>query len=484
MLGPCGVEGFWMACGVQVGLADGPGLGRELARWMVHGDPGLNVRGYDPRRFGFLTTEDATGYGQPKGVEDYQYRHQTPLPGLERPACRPYRSDGLYPTMKAKDAVFTQVYGWERPKWFPAVAGLPVEDKTAFRRTDWFEPVREEARAVRERVGLLDMSAFAKFDLQGPDAALVLDSVTTNKLPAPGRISLTYLLTPAGRIEGEMTVTCLAEDHFYLVSAAVGEGKDRQHFEAHWPPGAKADLRTRSFDLGTIALSGPAARSVLSQITDIDLTNDTFRWLSAREATVAGVSGVRLLRVSFTGSLGWEIHAPLGALETIYEALWQAGAAHGIADFGNHALSSLRLEKGYRVSADLTHDVGPDDAGLGRFVRADKGDFTGRDAVVARRERVASGAERPRWSLAYLGVDTTIAEPLPSDAVLHRGEPVGLVTTAGYGYTVDSGLAFAYIDPAAAVPGTELEVMVLGEPVTARVLADAAYDPSNQALRS
>ena len=484
MLGPSGVPGFWMACGAQVGVADGPGLGRELALWMVHGAPNLNVRGYDARRFGFIATDDVASYGRKKGVEDYEYRHQTPLPGLEKPAERPYVTDGLQSTLAQRGAVFTQVYGWERPKWFPAVAGLPVEDQVAFRRTGWFDPVREEVRAVRERVGVLDLSAFAKFDLTGPDAAAVLDAVTTNRLPDVGRISLTYLLTPVGRIEGEMTVTRLADDHFYLVSAAVGEGKDVEHFKTYWPEGANAELRSRSRELGAIAVTGPAARDVLAAVTDMDVSNDSFKWLRAQVGTVAGVPKVRVLRVGFTGSLGWELHAELGSLGQIYGAVMEAGEAFGIADFGNHALTSLRMEKAYRVSGDLTHDVGPDDAGLGRFVRTDKGDFVGRQAVLDRRERIATGDEKQRWELAYLGVDSTVAEPLPSDAVLHDGRPVGLVTTAGYGYTVNSGLAFAYLDPASAVAGTELEVMILGQPTPARVLSEPTYDPTNKMLRS
>ena len=202
--------------GVQVGIANGPGLGRELARWMVHGETEVSVRGYDARRFGFVAADDAMHYGQVKGTEDYEYRHQTPLPGLEHPELRPYRITPLYERCADKGAVFTQVYGWERPKWYPTVAGLPQQDVVAFRHTDWFGVVSQECRAVRERVGLLDSTAFAKFDLVGPDAAAVLDQPTTNTLPKVGRIALSYFLTPTGRIEGEATITRLADDHYMI----------------------------------------------------------------------------------------------------------------------------------------------------------------------------------------------------------------------------------------------------------------------------
>ena len=196
LLGPSGVRNFWQIVGVQVGIADGPGLGRELARWMVHGETDVSVRAYDARRFGFVEPGDAMHYGRVKGCEDYEFRHQTPVPGLEHPAERPYRTTPLYERFRDGGAVFTQVYGWERPKWYPKVAGLPQADVVAFRHTDWFEPVREECRAVRERVGIFDSTAFAKFDLVGPDATAVLDILMTNKVPDIGRIGLSYLLTP------------------------------------------------------------------------------------------------------------------------------------------------------------------------------------------------------------------------------------------------------------------------------------------------
>ncbi len=483
LLGPSGVPNFWQMAGVQVGIADGPGLGRELARWMVHGETDVSVRSYDARRFGFVPEDDAMEYGRIKGTEDYEYRHQTPVPGLEHPALRPYRRTPLYERFAGHGAVFTQVYGWERPKWYPTVAGLPQEDVVAFRHTDWFPVVAEECRAVRQRVGILDSTAFAKFDLMGPDAAFVLDRLTTNTLPEPGRIGLSYLLTPTGRIEGELTITRLADDHFYLVSAAVGEQKDREYFETHWPAGADAELRIRSTDLGVLAIAGPRARALLTRCTAAGLGNADFPWLSARPINVAGVE-VRALRVGFVGELGWELHAATGDLGRLYDALWDAGQDLGVANIGNHALDSLRMEKHYRISRDLTHDVGPDEAGLHRFVKVDTGDFVGRDALVDRRAMAESGSHPYRWQLAYLAIDSDVADVHASDAVYADGEPVGLITTGAYGHHVQQSLAFAYLSPRHAVPGTELEVRVVGELRPARVLGQPAYDPTSARLRT
>ena len=504
MLGPSGLPNFWQLVGVQVGIADGPGLGRELARWMVHGETAVSLRGYDARRFGFVPDDDAVRYGRIKGTEDYEFRHQTPTPGLEHPAERPYRPTPLIERFRDRGAVFTQVYGWERPKWYPTVAGLPQRDVVAFRHTDWFEPVREEVRTVRERVGILDSTAFAKFELVGPDAAVVLDRLTTNTLPAVGRIGLTYLLTPTGRIEGEMTVTRLPDDgsdqRFYLVSAAVGEQKDREYFETHWPSGddgrpLNAELRVVSGDYGVITLAGPASRELLARCTSASLDNDSFRWLAAQIIDVAGVE-TRALRVGFVGELGWELHLPTDQLGVVYDALWNEGQDLGVANVGNHALDSLRMEKGYRISRDLTHDVGPDEAGLDFFVKTDhpaKGDFVGRDALLARRAAARSGERPYRWRLAYLAVDTDVSDVHGSDAVYRvngdratvtpTGRPIGLVTTGAYGYSVDQGLAFAYLAPEHCEPGTELSVRVVGNHRPARVLAEAVYDPSSSRLR-
>ncbi|MDH4277977.1 MAG: FAD-dependent oxidoreductase [Acidimicrobiia bacterium] len=504
MLGPSGVPNFWQLVGVQVGIADGPGLGRELARWMVHGETNVSVRGYDARRFGFVPADDAVRYGRVKGTEDYEFRHQTPIPGLEHPAERPYRRTPLVERFRDNGAVFTQVYGWERPKWYPTVAGLPQEDVVAFRHTDWFEPVREEVRAVRERVGILDSTAFAKFELVGRDAAVVLDQLTTNTLPAVGRIGLTYLLTPTGRIEGEMTVTRLpsddGSDHFYLVSAAVGEQKDREYFETHWPNDddgrpLDAELRVVSGDYGVITLAGPRSRELLGRCTSpaVDLSNDGFRWLTAQVIYVAGVE-TRALRVGFVGELGWELHVRTDDLGVVYDALWEAGQDLGVANVGNHALDSLRMEKGYRISRDLTHDVGPDEAGLDVFVKTDhpaKGDFVGRAALLVRRAAASSGERPYRWRLAYLAVDTDAADVHGSDAVYGvngdgtpTGRPIGLVTTGAFGYTVDQGLAFAYLAPEHCEPGTELSVRVVGDHRPARVLDQAIHDPSSSRLRT
>ena len=262
----------------------------------------------------------------------------------------------------------------------------------------------------------------------------------------------------------------------------MGEQKDREYFETHWPADARAELRVRSEDFGVLAVAGPRTRELLARCTDADLGNEAFRWLSAQSIAVAGVD-VRALRVGFVGELGWELHAPVAHLGVLYDALWEAGQDLGVANVGNHALDSLRMEKQYMVSRDLTHDVGPDEAGLHRFVKLDKGPFVGRDALARRREQAQSGRHPYRWKLAYLTIDTDDADVHGSDGVYADGEPVGLITTGAYGHTVGQGLGFAYLSPEHSEPGTELQVRVVGELRPARVLSEPIYDPTSARLR-
>ena len=241
---------------------------------------------------------------------------------------------------------------------------------------------------------------------------------------------------------------------------------------------------TRSAELGVLNVTGPAARSLLARLTDADLGNESFGWLRGRVIDLAGFVGVRALRVGFTGELGWELHLPVEDLTTVYDALWEAGESLGVADAGNHALDSLRMEKRYLTSRELTHDVNPDEAGLHRFVKVGKGDFVGRDALLARRARAEEGTQPYRWRLAYLAVEADHADVHAADGVYANGRAVGLVTSGAYGFHCRQSLAFAYLAPEHAEPPTALEVRVAGEMCAARVLGEAVHDPTNTRLRS
>ncbi|MDJ0609501.1 MAG: FAD-dependent oxidoreductase [Kiloniellales bacterium] len=474
LLGPApGVKNYWMCCGASIGITQGPGAGKYLAQWMVHGQADINMYGLDPRRYGDWSLGD---YALQKSIDEYQQMYQVHYPGEFREAGRPVRTTPLYGKLKNQGAVYAEVFGWERPKWF---APDGAEEEYGFRRTSTFDHVAEECRAVRERVGVFDLSSFAKFEVAGPDAEALLNRLLANRMPRKdGGIVLAHHLTEAGRIESEFTVTRVHEGRYYLLSAAVAELRDLDFLTQDRRGGETATATNVTDDYGVLVLTGPKSRDVLGALTDADLSSGAFRWLTARTIAVAGVD-LHALRVSYAGELGWELHTPMARLEQVYDALMEVGQAHGIADFGAYALNSLRMEKGYKGwGSELTNEITPIEAGLDRFVDLDKGDFVGREALVARR---GNGID---LKLVYLDVDAADADPLGNEPVHANGATVGVTTSGGYGHAVGKSLAFAYVKPAQAAPETALEVTIQGERRACRVLAKPAYDPGNERLRA
>ncbi len=474
LVGPApGLRNHWLCCGASIGITQGPGAGKYLAQWMVRGQAEINMLGLDPRRYGSWANGP---YALDKCIDEYHHMYQVHYPGEFRDAGRPQRTTPLYGKLKDKGAVYAEVFGWERPKWF---APTGVEEQYGFRRTNVFEHVAEECRAVRERVGLLDLSSFAKFEVSGPDAERLLNRLFANRMPRrQGGIALAHMLTADGVIESEMTVTRLAEDRFYLLSGAVAELRDLDFLTQGRRDGEQVTVNNVTDDYGVLVLSGPRARDLLSRLTGADLGNDAFPWLTAREIEVAGVA-LRALRVSYVGELGWELHTPMARLEAVYDALTEAGAAFGLADFGVYAVNSLRLEKAYKGwGSELTNEITMIEAGLERFVNFDKGDFAGREALLRRRE------DGIAIQLVYLGVEAGDADPIGNEPVLADGRIVGVTTSGGYGHEVGQSLAFAYVEPGHAAPGSALGVSILGEVRPARVLPEPAYDPRNERLKS
>lgn len=464
LVGPAhGVPNFWQCCGSSIGIAQGAGCGKYLAQWMVHGDAEINMAPVDPRRFGAYADAD---YTRAKSFDDYHNMFETPLPGREIHAGRPRRITPLYGPLKAKGPAYTEVYGWERPKYF-APAGFV--EKLQHRRNNVFDLVAAECRAVRERVGIMDLSSFAKFDVTGPGAEALLDRLTANRLPRKiGGINLTHVLSQAGRIEGEWTITRLGDDRFYVLSGAGSERQALDHLTA--AAGDDVTISNVTDTFGMLVLAGPKSREVLVPLTDADLTNPSFRWLSGQEITIAGIP-VRALRVNYVGERGWELHAPMGDLATLYDAIWNSGTVHGIADFGSHAVNSLRMEKGYRgFGAELTNEITLIEADCQRFYAPDKGDFNGRTATEAsRKNRIAT-------RLAYGEVAATDCDIYGGEAVMHGDKVVGVCTSGGYGHATGKSLAFAYVEPDMS---NGLEVVILGERRALTLHAEPVWDPTN-----
>jgi len=465
LIGPApGVRNYWCCCGTQIGIGWGPGLTRELARWMVHGAANISMRDYDPRRFGSYATKE---WQVVKAEEDYCLRHEIPFPHLNRLAGRPIKPSALYGLLKSKGAVHEEVYGFERPRFF--AKGIAQEDHYSFNRSPVDAMVAAEVKAVREGVGIMDVTAFTKVLIEGPDAYALLDRLTANRMPQQvGSITLTHMLNRAGRIELETTILRMGEDQFYLVCAAFFEQRLLDHL-AHHRGNETAKITALSNDWSALSLNGPQSRNLLASCTDADLSNAGFRWLSAQQITVAGHE-IWALRMSYAGELGWEFHMPATACLDVYNALWAAGEAYGIADYGSFAMNAMRMEKAFKGAGELTNEVTLAEANVLRFARMDKA-YLGRDKTL--------NTDLP-WVCAYLEIEPDgHADGHGGEAVLHNGRVVGSTASVAYGPTVGKILAFAYVKPEAAEPGTALEVIIHGSPRAARVLAEPAYDPNS-----
>ncbi len=474
LLGPAeGLRNYWLCCGASIGITQGPGCGKYLAQWIVHGQTEINVRDMDPRRYGKWASGD---YAVAKCVDEYQEMYQPALPGEFRDAGRPTRVTPLYDTLKGHGAIFGDTFGWERAKWF-APAG--VSEEYGFRRSNWFPTVAAECRVVREQVGVLDLSSFAKYEVTGKDALALLERVCANRVSGrDGGVVLTQMLTTLGGIECEATVTRLGENHYYLLSGAVAELHDLDWLVQHVKANEDITVTNVTDDYGVLVLSGPNSRKVLSELTGAGLTNeDGFTWMSAREITVAGVQ-VRALRVSYVGELGWELHVSMSQMKPLYDALMKAGEGHGIKNFGTYALNALRMEKAYKAwGSELTTEISLVEADMLRFARKGGG-YIGADVVEQkRRDGVAT-------YLVYCAVEAADADVMGNEPVYAGDKVIGITTSGAYGHCVEQSLAFAYVDPGYDAPGSVFDIEILGERRRARVLAEAAWDPRNERLRA
>ncbi len=475
LIGPApGVQNYWCCCGTQIGIGWGPGLSRELARWMVHGAADISMHEFDPRRFGAYATKE---WQVVKAKEDYCLRHEIPFPHFNRHEGRPVKPSPLYERLKDRGAVFEEVYGHERPRWF-ARDGVEQCDHYSFKRNVIHDMVGVEVKAVRERVGIMDITAFTKIEVSGPGTHDFLDGLVANRLPKKvGGIILTHLLNRRGRIEVELTIVRLDEDRFYLVCAMFFEQRLLDHLNQRID-GEQVNVIKRSDEWAAMTINGPKTRDVLKACTDAGLDNGSFRWMSAQSIAIAG-HDVWAFRMSYAGELGWEIHGPKENMLAIYDALWEAGEQYGIVNYGSFAMNAMRMEKKFHGAGELTNEVTLPEAGVMRFVKMDKGDFVGKP------ETQTSLDDELPWICAYLEIESNdLEDGHGGEAVLLDGKVVGSTASVAYGHTVGKILAFAYIKPFAAEPGTELEVVIAGEPRKAKALEQAVYDPMSERPRT
>jgi dimethylglycine dehydrogenase len=493
------LKNFWLNEGHSFGITAAGGAGWQLAEWIVEGEPSVDMMGVDPRRFGPYA---GRGYLRQKTEEAYAKVFSIHYPEEERGAARGLKRSPCYDRMAAKGAVFGTVYGWERPGWFapegyalseadlakpdvlmnenhaePEKDGR-IREKWSFRRSNAFDFVGREAKHVHEKVGLLDMSAFAKFEVSGPGAADWLDRILTNKTPKPGRVSLSYLLTKRGGVRSEFTVFGMGANSFYLVSAGALERHDSDYLFKLAPTDGSVTLQKVTTQYGVFVLAGPRSRALLAKLTETDLSNASFPWLTGKMISV-GTATALAMRVNYVGELGWELHHPIEMQNYLFDLLFEAGAEFELQPFGIKAMDALRLEKSYKIiPREMSIEYSGYESGLDRFIALKKGDFIGKDALLAWKERGAAN------SFVTLEVhDVTDADARGSEPIHIANELVGRTTSGGYGWRVGKSLALAMVRPDLAKPGQALEVTILGERHRATVIADSPFDPANDALR-
>lgn len=456
------------------GIASGGGAGWVLAQWVVDGEAPLDLWVVDIRRFAGMHRDRQ--WVLDRTLEAYGKHYTVAYPHEEYESGRPRLVSPLYERLKSHGAVFGSKLGWERPNWF-AKAGIEGHDVYSMGRQNWFDAVGEEHRHVREAVGIFDQSSFAKYELSGPDAVSVLDRICANDVTKPvGRLTYTQLLNSRGGIEADLTAARIAEDRFYIVTGTGFRTHDFGWIADHIPGDAKVSFRDVTEDWGTLSLMGPQARSVLEKVTAADVSNSAFPFGHVREIEIAGAT-VRALRITYVGELGWELHVPIGAIGEVFDALIGAGGPFGVKPVGYRALESLRLEKGYRAwGSDITPNDTPLEAGLGFAVKLKgKADFIGRAAL----EKVAAEPLKKRFVGFTAASDVVL---LGRETILRDGEPVGYLTSGGYGYTLNTAIGYGYVRNAdgvddAFLTGGRYELVVAMERVPAELHLGPMFDP-------
>jgi len=486
LVGPApGLRNMWLAEGFSFGITAAGGTGHYLAQMMVEGEAEIDMASLDPKRYGsWMTTE----YAARKNEEAYEHVYILHHADEERAACRPLRMAPAYDRQLARGAQFGCVNGWERPNYYaPEHAGTQLNDhdQRSFRRGKWWPHAVDEAKAIREGVGLIDGTAFTKHRVTGPGATAFLDWFTTNKLPRVGRINLTYALTEAGTTRTEYTIVRLAEDDYYLVSSGGWTAYDQDYLfkaiadkEADFGRINAQDVTTQ---WGVFAIAGPKARDVLREVIkdadpDTALSNKRFPWLSARQIEL-GMCPVNAIRVAYTGELGWELHHPIEMQNYLFDLLMTAGEKHGMKLVGARAQNWLRQEKSYRAFGnELGRDATPLEADLPRFVDLSK-DFHGKAAMEA------LGVRSTCVTLLIDGPDD--ADPWGREALYAEdGTRVGRLTSGGYSVAFGKSIGMGYVSPAHASPGMRLKVRMMGDLWDAEVVEDSPYDPGNDAIRA
>ena len=478
LVGPIkGMRGMWMANAVMAGLSQGGGVGLSLANWMVDGDPGADIWAMDVARYGDYAT---LAFTNSKVRENYSRRFRITFPNEELTAARPLHTTPIYDRLTDHNAVWGAGFGLEHPLWFQK-PGLEPKENVTFYRSNAFETVAEESRAVRERVGFSEASNFAKYKVSGKGSAAWLQSLFTNSLPRIGRTNLTAMLNPQGRIEGEFSVSRIGEDEFFLFGSQAAEVHHPRWFLAHLPEQTEIRFEVLSLSMVGLTLAGPRSRDLLQKLTDTSLATKDFPFMAFRKVDI-GMAPVWLSRMTYSGDLGYEMWMAPEYQRYLFDLIWEAGKEFDMRLFGFRALITMRLEKNFGTwFREYRPIYTPLEAGMDRSLKFDH-EFIGRAAVEA---EIAAGGPKRKLVMFEVDVDPEApADVLGDEPVWHNGEVVGWVTSGGYAHYSGVSLALGYIPAELTAETSGFEIEIIGRRRPAVIRHDAVLDPEGLRMRA
>ncbi len=473
LVGPVpGIKNYWVACGCMGGFSQGGAIGLTLANWMIHGDPGHDIFGMDIARFGKFASNDS--YLKAKTAQFYARRFVISYPNEELPAGRPLKVSPNYDVLKSAGALYGVTWGMETPQYFTPNQTNFIE-KPTLRHSNAHEFVAAEVKSTREAAGMFESAVYARYEVSGAGAESWLDYLVASKLPKVGRIKLAPMLNQNGKLMGDLTISRLAEDRFWIIGSYYLQEWHMRWFNENMLASG-VTIKNLSDDWMGFALSGPNSRKIISQLVNIDMSHEAFPFLSCREMEV-GLANAMVARISLTGELGYEINVPVAHQRSLYSALMEVGKDLGLVNIGNRALDSLRLEKSYGIwNAEFTQGYTPEMSYLKDFIAYGKGDFIGRESALKEKE---TGTTQ---TLVTLQIDSIGADAPVYAPVKHNGKMIGFVTSSAYGHYVKQSLALAYVDKE--FIDSDLTVDVIGEAKKAVILKEPAYDPKGEKLRT
>ena len=476
LVGPVpGLRNYWAAAAVMAGFSQGGGVGLTLAQWMINGETEVDPRAMDVARFGRWTTPE---YTLPKVIENYQRRFSVTYPNEELPAARPFRKSPMYEKWEAMGAVFGETYGLEVVNYF-ARSGEPRFETPSFRRSNAWDATRREVRNVRERVGINEVQNFSKFSVSGDGARVWLDRIMAGRIPKIGRLSLTPMLSHAGRVIGDFTVSCLGEDDFLLTASYASQDYHLRWFEMNLSDSDAVEIKNLSDQRTGFQIAGPDARKVLEAAVGHACSNEEFPFLSVRHMKI-GRAECLVQRVSYTGDLGFEIYCDLASQSALWDVLWAVGQDFGMQPFGMRAMMSLRLD---RFFGSWQREYSPDytaaETGLDRFVSFGKNvDFIGRSAAEHQQ------TNPPKRQLCFFEVDAVDADVVAWEPIWLDKDVIGFCTSGGLSHWMDKSIAYGMVERDRLKPGLNVEIEILGEMRNARRLERTPFDPDGIRMRS